>query len=248
MIGRLLAAVVFVFGASRPAAGQAPDGDQIMMQVRAALPYVPLRITGELQSRDRRGQIVRVTPVEMELDWGAQQPTALYIIRDRFGAEQERLRIAWPADGPPEYAYARGDPAEEAPLEDLNRSIAGLDLDWADLSLSFLWWNGARVIGSERVRGRFCHIVDLKAPEGQVSRYAGVRLWIDPETSLLMQADAYDARNRPVRRLQVKSLRKIDDIWMVQNLDIFTQPSRDRVTLRVRNVKALDDSFEEDWD
>jgi negative regulator of sigma E activity len=133
-------------------------------------------------------------------------------------------------------------------LEDLNRSIAGLDLDWADLSLSFLWWDGARVIGSERVRGRFCHIVDLKAPEGQVSRYAGVRLWIDPETSLLMQADAYDARNRPVRRLQVKSLRKIDDIWMVQNLDIFTQPSRDRVTLRVRNVKALDDSFEEDWD
>ncbi len=248
MIGKFLAAVILLFGASGPTAAQTPDGDQIMMQVRAALPYIPLRITGELQSRDRRGNIVRITPVEMELDWGAQPPTALYIIRDRFGAEQERLRIAWPADRPPEYAYAHGDPAEAAALEDLNRSIAGLDLDWADLSLSFLWWNGARVVGSERVRGRFCHIVELKAPDEQVSRYAGVRLWIDPETSLMMQADAFDARNRMVRRLQVKSLRKIDDIWMVQNLDIFTQASRDRVTLRVRNVKALDDSFDEDWD
>jgi hypothetical protein len=90
MIGKLLAAAVFVFGASGPAAGQTPDGDQIMMQVRAALPYVPLRLTGELQSRDRRGQIVRVTPVEMELDWGAQPPTALYIIRDRPGRRTGR--------------------------------------------------------------------------------------------------------------------------------------------------------------
>jgi hypothetical protein len=246
-IGKLALGVAFLFGAPS-AEAQTPDGEQLMMQVRAALPYVPLRIAGELQSRDRRGNIVRVSPVEMELDWGADAPTALYIVRDRFGTEQERLRITWPQGETAIYDYAQGDPPEPKALGDLNRPINGLNLDWADLSLSFLWWAGGRVVGSERVRGRFCYIVDLKAPEDEVARYAGVRLWIDPETSLLMQADAYDARNRPIRRLQVKSLRKIDDIWMVQNLDILDHATRERVTLRVRSVKALDDSFEEEWD
>lgn len=247
-IGSLVLVAALVFGAVAPAAGQVADGDQLMARVRAALPYIPLRINGELQSRDRRGNIVRVTPVEMELDWGAATPTALYIIRDRFGSELERLRISWALDGGAVYEYAQGDPPESAPLNDLNQSISGLDLDWADLSLSFLWWSGARIVGSERVRGRFCHIVDLQAPVNEVGRYTGVRLWIDPETSLLMQADAYDASTRLARRLQVKSLRKIDDIWMVQNLDIFTPSSRERVTLRVRKLKALDDSIEEEWD
>ncbi len=246
-IGKLVLVIALLAGAA-PAQAQPPDGEQLMMRVRAALPYIPLRITGELQSRDRRGNIVRVNPVEMELDWGAEPPTALYVIRDRFGEETERLEIAWRPGAPAEYTYAQGDPPEPVALEDLNRPIDGLNLDWADLSLSFLWWSGARVVGSERVRGRFCYIVDIPAPENEVTRYAGVRLWIDPETSLLMQADAYDARNRPLRRLQVKSLRKIDDIWMVQNLDIVDHATRERVTLRVRRVRALDDSFEEEWD
>ncbi len=227
-------------------AEQTPDGEQLMMQVRMALPYHPLRISGELQSRDRRGNIVRVNPVEMQLEWGAEPPTALYMVRDRFGTETERLRISWRPGQPAEYTHARGDPPEPEPLDDLNQSIDGLNLNWADLSLSFLWWPEARVIGSERVRGRFCHIVDLTAPEGEATQYAGVRLWIDPETSLLMQADAYDERNRPIRRLQVKSLRKIDELWMVQNLDILDHRTRERVTLRVRDLEIMDESIDPD--
>ncbi len=230
------------------APAQAGDGDALMTQLRAALPYIPLHIRGDLQTRDRRGNIVRVNPVEMVVDWGAEPPTALYMVRDRFGNELERLRITWTPGSAPAYTFAQGDPPEETPMEDLNRSIAGLDLDWADLSLSFLWWDGARVIGGERVRGRYCTIIELQAPEDQVSQYAFVRLWIDPEISLLMQADAYDARRRLARRMQVKSLRKIDEVWMILNLDIFSGASGERVTLRVRNVKALDDSFEADWD
>lgn len=241
----VLAAVLLLAPLLSPA--RAGDGDALMMQLRAALPYIPLRIRGDLQTRDRRGNIVRVNPVEMRVDWGAEPPTALYMVHDRFGNELERLQIAWPPGDAPEYTYAQGDPPVETDLEDLNRSIAGLDLDWADLSLSFLWWDGARVIGSERVRGRYCTIVELPAPEDQVSQYAFVRLWIDPEINLLMQADAYDARRRLARRMQVKSLRKIDEVWMIQNLDIFSGATGERVTLRVRDLKALDDSFEAEY-
>jgi hypothetical protein len=247
-IGKCLLLLFLIGGL--PVAGRAewPDGAELMARVRAALPAVPLEMSGELQARDRRGNMVRMLPVEMRLDWGGQPPTAQYVVRDRFGAESERLQLAWPAPGEMTFALFAGDPPVAVEEADLQRSIAGLDLYWSDLTLAFLWWEDAEVAGTERVRGRSCYVVDVPAPPGAQSPYAGVRLWIDQEANLMMQADAYDRRNRMMRRLQVKSLRKIDEIWMVQNLDMLSSATRERVTLRVRHLRALDDSFEEIWD
>lgn len=225
-------------------AEETPDGPALLARLRAALPDVPLRVSGELQSRDRRGNIRRVLPVEMRLAWGAVPPQAEYRVLDRFGREQERLRISWPADAALQYRYFSGDPLEEQSIDHLNRSIAGLDLYWSDLSLSFLWWEDARVNGSERVRGRYCHVVDVAAPANGETDYAGVRLWIDQEANLLMRADLYERSNQVVRRLQVTSLRKIDEVWMIQNMDIFTHDTRERITLRVRDLEQIDES---DW-
>lgn len=214
------------------------------MRVRAALPRQPLTLYGELQSRDRQGNIIRVNPIEMTWRWGADRPSAEYVVQDRFGGDLERLLVTLPMGEPSEFLFMEGDAADWTPLTDLNRSMAGLDLDWADVSLSYLWWRNARIVGSERVRGRFCYIVDLRAPPDEVSRYAGVRIWVDPELALLMQVDAYDARNRPIRRMQVKSLHKLDDLWMIQNIELVNHATRERVTLRVRRIRALDDSYD----
>lgn len=225
----MLCALWFLPGALR--AEHMPDGEILMRQLRAALPVTPLRLAGELQSRDRRGDMVRTAPVEMIWHWGGPEPWAEYVLRDRFGSEVDRVRVSWPIEKTEKW-------------DRLFQPLPGLDLTWADLTLSFLWWEGATVIGSERVRGRYSYVLDVPAPEETGGIYAGMRLWIDPDTSLLMQADAYDHRDRIVRRLQVKSIRKIDDLWMVQNLEILNPATRERVTLRVRQVQALDESFD----
>jgi hypothetical protein len=167
-------------------------------------------------------------------------PGATYVILDRFGTEQERLQVRWPPAGPPEWTRHTGGVA--GPVAGADRRVAGLDLYWTDLSLSFLWWPDAEWIGSERVRGRFCHVLELPAPEGDDGPYSRVRLWVDPEARLLLQADGFDHDDRHVRRLQVTSLRKIDEIWMVQNLDLFHPATRERVTLRVREVERVADT------
>ena len=218
---------------------KAMGGEALMAQVRAALPTIPLQLSGELQSRDRRGNIVRVTPVEMELDWGAAIPQARYMVLDRFGRTQEKLHVMWPDRATPEFAWWSGDPLTEQPLEDLDQSIAGLDLTWADLSWSFLWWDGAERIGSERVRGRYCEIVELPAPTDQGYPFEAVRLWIDPAVGLFMRADTVDRRGRTLRRIEVRSLQRIDDLWMIQNLDLLNQRTRERVTLRIRELEAV---------
>lgn len=225
-----------------------PDGDEVMDRLRSVLPTVPLHIQADLQVRDRKGRIVRAHPVEMTLDWGGAIPSARYIVRDGFGTEQERFTVSWPPEGTPQFEYAKGDPPESQPLETANQSVAGLDLTWNDLSLSFLWWHGAQTVGAEKVRSRFCYIVDLPAPVGQADQVGGMRLWIDANAYLLLQADVYDARNRLQRRLQVKNLRKLDGVWMVQNLDIFNYATRGRLTLRVREMDQLDNSPPTDLD
>lgn len=216
-----------------------PDPAALLDQVRAALPTVPLRVEGELQARDRRGNITRIAPVELDLNWGAPVPQAVYTVFDRFGSVQERMTVEWPEPGLARWSLERGDPPELVPDPDWAATVAGFDLTWADLSLSFLWWAGGRWVGSERIRGRLCEIIELTAPEDAATAYAGVRLWIDPETALLLQADALDRRGRAVRRVQVRSLRKIDEMWMVQNLDIYNHATRERVTLRVRDLDVL---------
>ncbi len=219
------------------AMAQQLTGDELMERVRLSLPTVPLHISGELQSRDRRGNIVRVTPVEMRLAWGDFVPHAEYTVFDRFGAVRERLRIEWPAPGTMRHTWWTGSPLEEQELTDLSQLVDGLEVSWSDLSLTFLWWKGARRVGSERVRGRVCEIVELPVPADAGLAFERVRLWIDPEVNLLMRADTLDRRGRMIRRIEVRSLRKIDEIWMIQNLDILSRDSRERVTLRVRDVE-----------
>lgn len=214
-------------------------GDELMQRVRLSLPTVPLLISGELQSRDRRGNIVQISPLEMRLAWGDTVPHAEYSVLDRFGAVRERVRIEWPAYGETQQRWWTGSPLEEQPLTDLSQLVEGLELSWSDLSLTFLWWEGARRVGSERVRGRATEIVEIPAPAGAELAFDRVRLWIDPEVNLLMRADTLDRRGRMIRRIEVRSLRKIDEIWMIQNLDILSRESRERITLRVREVEQM---------
>ncbi|MBP7829068.1 MAG: outer membrane lipoprotein-sorting protein [Kiritimatiellae bacterium] len=222
-----------------------PDAGELVRGVVAGLPDVPVVIHAQLQSKDRRGVIEGVLNAEMKLDWYGRPPTADYLIRDAFGAGREALRLSWSEPGRPAYGYRRGDPPAEAALPDLYRPIEGTDISWVDLSLSFLWWPGGRTVGMEKIKGRMCYIVDIPAPPGEPGNYAGVRLWIEPRIRIMLQAAAYDTGGEVLRLVEVKSFKKVRDLWLIQNLDVQTFPGRHRTSLRVRRVEVAGESVEE---
>ena len=92
---RLSRAFVFVMAGGLLAAGSCPAGKDAaghtMAGVRAAMPRHPLRISGELQTLDRFGEIVNRLNVELFLHWGDTPPAAGMVLRDAFGREKERL-------------------------------------------------------------------------------------------------------------------------------------------------------------
>ena len=214
-----------------------PEAGELLAGVLKGLPNVPVAITAQLQSKNRNGDLEKALTAEMQLDWRGRPPTARYTIRDAFGGNVSGLNITWRSDGTRDLRYFTGPALVAGTLPALDTAIEGTDITWMDLSLSFLWWTGGRTVGSEKIKGRSCYVVDLPAPSGSGS-CTGARLWIDPEIHLLLQAAMYDRQGQLLRLLEVKSFKKVRDLWIIQNIDVQSFPVHHKTSLRVRQAEA----------
>jgi hypothetical protein len=221
-----------------------PDAQEVLSRVRSSFPDQPWRVTGQLIGHDRKGEIVRTLNVSLLLDYAASPPRAAIELSDAFGALVGRLHIARPEGRPAEIRLIAGAPPRPVQPFDPNETAGGSDFSWADLTLDFLWWPGGRVTATEMKKSRECYVVDLPAPaDGPVAR---MRLWIDSRESALLQADAFDRDGRVTRRMAVKSLKKLDGRWTVEDLDIERLPERTRTILRVMESRLEPPNGESD--
>jgi hypothetical protein len=222
--------MLWIAPACSRAAENLPAAHDLLGGCIGALPDIPLLVTGELQSRSADGDLEKKIGVEMLLDWQADPPTARYTTRDAFGHTLEHLAITWPADQAPEYRFLKGDPLQAAPPPDLSGPVAGTDIGWNDLSLSFLWRTDGTTIGAEDVRGRACFVVDLPGSNAQT------RLWIDPRIPILLRAETFNNGER-TRRMDVKGFKKINDRWVIHNVEVERFQPNHKTILRVRDVQ-----------
>ncbi len=208
-----------------------PTAPEVLARVRAAFPNQPWLVRGQLICRDAEGTVLQTLNAELRLDWNATPPRASIALADSFGGFIGQLDIARPEGKPPSLVLRQGDPPKAVADFDPGSAAGGSDFAWADLGLDFLWWPGGKVSGTEMKKSRECHVVELTAPAG--ARYSRVRLWIDTREAALLQADAFGADGKLSRRLSVKSLKKFDGRWTVEDLDIERLPGGTRTTLRV---------------
>ena len=218
-----------------------PDAATLRARVLDAMPGVPLRIEARLQAKQPSGTIETEAHAEVVLEPVGDVLQATYRVTDAFGGEEERLEIRRERHGGPvSTIFYSGEPAVRVEDPDLYARVRGTDLTWIDLSLSFLWWEGGETVGRERLRGRTCYVVDTPAPGGGEDHgYARVKLWLDAKVDVLLKAEAFDRDGAMVRRLLVDSFKKIDEVWFIKDIDIYTLPARHKTTLRVDTVKII---------
>ncbi len=233
------------FRAHAPAGIAAPQDDvpplltsaEWLAAVRARLPQQPAWITGRLSTD---GQPMLNLDILLQL--GHEPPVARYTLSDAFGRDLKEITM-WRETDKIRVRYRRGErmEEEETPPE-LFAPIRQTAMSWGDLSLSFLWWTNGEVIGYDEVRGRECVVLELAAPDEEAGTYDHVRLWIDRQHRMLLQAEGYDARGNRVRRMQVRSFRKIGDDWMVKDIVVRLYPGTLRTNFRVRDMGELPDA------
>lgn len=93
-------------------------------------------------------------------------------------------------------------------------------------------------MGEEEVRGRPCNIIEVSAPDGKNTGYSKAKLWIDKEIMMLLQAEGYGMDGDLKRKLWIESFKKIDDRWMVKDMEVQSYPSVHRTKLRVNEVNS----------
>ena len=230
-------AVLLVPPAAKSEDAYPPARDLIEGVIRA-IPSEPIDIVAELQSRAPGGKLDRLVRLEMSVHAQVDSYASEYRILDAFGRDREAFAVQYFAEGDPEYVYNVGDSDDSRPPPTLTSNIEGTDLSWAELSLAFLWWDGAKTVGSEPLKGRNCYLVEVPVPAEQASFYANVKIWIDPEVNVFLRAEGYDAAGERVRRMEVKSFKKVGERWLIKHIQVHSYPSRHKTSLRMRSVKV----------
>jgi hypothetical protein len=215
------------------------SGDTLLESVISSFPATPVTITGTLHVRKRRGVVVENLGLNVAADWQADRTRATYTIRDEAGTILESMKVVRQPDAPVTFAYQLGGVPQPPPSPAiLSGAIRGSDLSWADLSLAFLWWRGSKIVGSDKVKGYACTIVEVPAPPREAAHYRSARLWIAQRAPVLLKAEGLDADGEVVRRLWVENFRKQDDTWMVKDMEFQHYPVRHRTKLRIRDVEV----------
>ena len=204
---------------SLPAPAEPQSGDEVLAFVRTRLPADPIRLTGSLTVRTKNGYTRTNLPVEMELNWGRNPATATYRI------EQESLHIEW-RNEVPAYTFSN---QENTPASD----ILGTGITWADLSFSVLWWTNATLLGEERKINRDCYVVEVPVPDSDRT----MRLWIEKQMGLLLEAETFDSKKQLLRRLKIRSIKKMDGLWVAKDIEIRDRISGSTTTLQISDLE-----------
>ena len=75
-------------------------------------------------------------------------------------------------------------------------------------------------------------------PPGPVPGCSAVRIWVDRQWRCVMQVEQLDPQGSPVRTMWVQRVKKVEDRWMIPEMEIETLNSGHRTRLFVDDVAA----------
>ena len=111
--------------------------------------------------------------------------------------------------------------------------FAGSDFWMADLGLEFFHWPEQKILKHEMRRGRACKVLESTNPSSTTNGYSRVVSWIDNESGGIVQAEAYDFKNKLLKEFAPKSFKKVNGHWELQEMEIRNVQTGSRTRLEV---------------
>jgi hypothetical protein len=217
-----------------------PAARELLDNLLNRLPDQPVTLQGVLKSDKNSDGIATRFKIDMHILARGPAAHGTYRLADNFGSPLAHLEIRRPPGLPPSLLLETGAPPHTVQSPSLNLCLPDSDLLWMDLTLGFLWWTEGKTIGIQEVKGQSCYLVDLYSPNPAQDRYASVRLWIDRTHGMLLLAEAQDPLGHIIRRVSIKSFRKIGDAWMIKDLEIRTLPDNRKTILTIDSMTGAD--------
>lgn len=236
----LLAALVGSLPAQSPVPDKlsslAPDqaGQVLAESLRTAAPAEDGDFRGVLKTRSREGQ-TNLVPFTLHVRAGRTNWQVIYETASAGGLPAEKLIVLHTPGRANEYRLARAARPGEPPGEPVtlagggaDRSLAGSEFWLSDLGLDFLHWPAQRVLKTEMRKGRVCHVLESTGGPVSPGGYARVVSWIDKETGGPLLAEGYGRDGRLLKEFSIRSLKKVQGRWQLQEMSIRNLQTRAR--------------------
>jgi hypothetical protein len=236
----MLACLLALGAQPSPSPPSAPDdkaGQALAAQLRTLAPAESAQFKGVFKIRAQDGQ-TRSIPITCQIIPGEPAWRVIYETGRAGETPAERLVIVHRNDGPNEYFYARaaqqgdwpGEPARLSGLQ-LAQPLGGSDFWLLDLGLDFFHWPTQRLLKTEMRKGRVCQVLESSQPHPPRGGYARVICWVDKETGGPLLAEAYDANNKLMKEFSIRSLKKVEGRWELEEMEIRNVRTRSRTWL-----------------
>lgn len=182
-----------------------PPAKELLKSVRIAQSAQDWKLTGRIRTGSKK------TPFRLNLENGA--------IRYEFTDNGDTLTLRLGEKSSTLEEKKDGKTAR-VPSSKYNALVHGTDISYEDLSLRFIYWSDAAVVGADMISAHRCWKVEVRPANAGDSQYARVVLWIGREDGALMKAESYDAAGKWVRRFTVTSVMKREGYWLLKQMRI----------------------------
>ena len=225
-----------------PARAGDAEAEALMERVRLSMPAVPLELEAAIRVVDANGKILKTVRAGAVLTPKTGGRTARYTLFDAFGSVLEAMTVEL-GDGRAEFAFAQGEPPQAAPTPDLFGPIEGSEISWMELSFSFFWWPGPRIVGTEKVANRWeCKVIEIDCPPEYGEGWSRIRLWVAPAYNAVVRGEAWRG-GKAAKRFEVKSVKKLRQIYMIGDMEVRNLETGARARLKVGKMKMLSPDY-----
>ena len=186
---------------------KAQDANQLLERARLA---------AALQNTDLRGSI---------RGGGAKHHVSLFLREENIqfttgeGNRRFHMRLG---DDKAELFEIVGGKQAKFPSSKLSERIAGSDLTYEDLSMRFLYWPNATLLGEDVVDGHQCYKVQVMNPTRSGS-YGTMWVWLHKKFGAFMQIEGFDRKGHRIKRFEVQDVMKLpNDTYTLSKMRVST--------------------------
>ncbi len=111
--------------------------------------------------------------------------------------------------------------AKPFPAAKIGQAILNSDVTYEDLSLRFLYWKEAQIVGQEKIKMQNCHKIRLRNP-GKDGRYSLVYIWVHEKFGALMQVAGYNSKGQLIKRFHVTELMHVGNVQTLKKMNVET--------------------------
>lgn len=112
--------------------------------------------------------------------------------------------------------------SSQVPLKNAANSVRGMDFNYEDLSLRFIYWKNVKMLDADaritaaRIK---CWLIRVTAPD-QNGPYYTVDLWVHKDSGGVAKMEAYNTLSRMVKRFQVNKMQKVGEATVLKEMKI----------------------------